>query len=441
MPRLCCHECGKCFEPYPIKTVCPSCSGFLLPMEQSPLSPRKGKGVWRFSKNLASTPPEGRRISLGEGDTPLIPVSSLAPGKIRLYVKDESRNPTGTFIDRGAATLVTAASCQGYRKIVAASLGGDLAVSLGAYARRAGLGFRALLPRSIDLAKAYQILVYADRVDYVDTYEEVLRRLSRLHPEATALPVSSSNPYLLDGYKTLYYEIYLELGNHPDVVVVPMGDGALLTALWLAARDLGGKPRFIGVRGCADTPLLKDIAPPKPLMISVVRDVLEETGGFMTEVCEEELLETIRIAARSIGLLLEPVGVDALAAARRLGADLGGGRVVAIATGGPLRDSAVLRRLVGRIQGVSGLGPTKTRILEIIVARGPIHPYEVWRILQDAYKVRIGLKTLYQHVKELEAQGYIVPAGRSVVKGRVRVLYRATDKAFSNLGWEDGRES
>ena len=433
MPKLCCHGCGECFDPYPLKSRCPSCMGFLLPVAES-LHVGEGRGVWRFSGSLASTPPRSRAVSLGEGGTPLIKAERLAGelGLQQLYVKDESRNPTGTFIDRGAATLVTAAVGQGYRRIAVASLGGDLAVSLGAYARHAGLGIRVILPRNIDLSKAYQAQVYADRVDYVDGYPEALRRLSKLGSEVV-LPVDSSNPYLLDGYKTLYYEVYLELGRHPDAVVVPMGDGALLASLWQASRDLGGRPVFIGVRGCTDTPLLKDIASPRPLMSEIIDHVIRDSKGMVTEVCEDELLEAIRMVARSEGLLPDPIGVAAIAAAKRLRDMLSDMLVLAVATGGPLRDSAVLRMLAGRPE-LSSLGPTKLRILEIIVSRGPIHPYEVWRILKDNYRVRINLRTVYQHIGELAAKGYVKPAGRVMMDGRVRKLYEATGKGVGTIG-------
>ena len=146
------------------------------------------------------------------------------------------------------------------------------------------------------------------------------------------------------------------------------------------------------------------------------------------EVCEEELLETIRLVARSEGLLLEPVGVAALAAAKRLGERLGG-VVVAVATGGPLRDTAVLRMLVGKAPLRNALGATKQRILEIIASRGPIHPYEVWMVLRNAYGVRISLRTLYQHVWELEEKGYVRRVGRKMVNGRKRILYEASREA------------
>jgi len=434
MAKLCCSRCGRCWEPYPIKTRCTECGGFLLPVSEEGLRIGRGKGVWRFSGSLASTPPKAEALTLGEGDTPLIKASRLASriGLRELFVKDESRNPTGTFIDRGAATLVSAAGSQGYRRLVVASLG-DLAVSLGAYANRAGISVRSIVPRSTDLVRAYQALIYSDRVDLVESYTEALSRLSKISMGAS-LPVDSSNPYLLDGYKTIYYEIYIELGGHPDVLVVPMGDGALLTALWRAARDLGGSPLFIGVRGCADSPLLKDIAPAKPLMRELVEEILVETGGYVTEVCEDELLETIRLVARSEGLLLEPVGVAALATATRLGENFRDKLIVAVATGGPLRDSAVLRMAAGKPLVEEALGPTKQRILEIVVSRGPIHSYGVWRVLRESYRVDISLRTLYQHMRELEEKGYIRRAGRRNVNGRIRVLYEASEKGLEAAG-------
>jgi threonine synthase len=161
-------ECGKCGErraAVPLATLCETCGKPLLvryeldALDGSMLKDAWGRrhcdqGMWRF-RELMPIGPDEDPVTLGEGATPLLPLSESVGGLdgIKAYVKDEGRNPTGSFKDRGLSAAVTRASHEGATAFVIPSAG-NAGVSLAAYASRAGLPARVYLPADTPAAVA-----------------------------------------------------------------------------------------------------------------------------------------------------------------------------------------------------------------------------------------------------------------------------------------------
>jgi len=440
-----CLECNEEFKPLLIMnneliTSCPKCGSVLIPTiywEGKPLFTfKKGLyGIWALSDVLVSNYKD--LITLHEGLTPVLLANELGNylGIKSLIIKDESRNPTGTFIDRGVVTAVATAKQLGIKYVASASLG-DLGVSVSTYARRFGLKSLIVMPDSVSPIKAYQSIALADKVKFVSNYEEALSKVLK----SRYFPIIPTNPYLLDGYRTLYYEIVInELLNKsvsPSIIIVPVGDGALVTTIWNCIKELGNSATIYAVKASSRTPLLRDIYVEKPLLGNVVNEIIKEVGGKVIEVSESEVIKAIRYLVKFEGILTDPVGASTIAALTKLvsnGTVTSSDRVLAVMTSGGLSDVAILRSVCGHeAENVLGIniGFTKLKILELIAIKGALHPYAIWKELRNKYGIKVSLRVLYQHVSELERNGLIRRVGEVRVDGRVRKLYEVTNKGL-----------
>jgi len=390
--------------------------------------------VWVWSDSLATGVFE-KRVSLYEGMTPLIRAHNLERilGAKEVLLKDESRNPTGTFIDRGAATVVTAALNLNVMRLVTASLG-DLGISVATYARRAGIRCKVLIPATAPPVKTYQTLALADSVEFVEDYERAVHKAERYGSKAGSMPVTARNPYLIDGYRTLALELLNEVREGDAVVLVPVGDGALAWATCQILSKFTHGVRVIGVRASSTSPLLKDVAVRKPLLMDLLRDALASTGGFILEVSENDVIDAAKTLAGAEGLLIEPTGVTAVAALLKYSGEFSSpSKVVAVITGGPARDPAVLS-IIAESKGlreVQRVGFTKMKILEVVAMQGPIHPYATWKILTSRYGLKISLRSIYQHFNELLSMGLVEVVESS--GERRRRLFKITEKGVEYI--------
>lgn len=246
-------ECGACGDRGKASlraTVCPRCGKPLLARYEAPggssepltttWSSRRG-GMWRFREILPLRESE-RPVSLGEGDTPLLSLERLGDelGGLHLYAKDEGRNPTGSFKDRGLSTAVTRAALDGASGFVVPSAG-NAAAALAAYAARADLPARIYIPRDTPEGVARRCSHYGADVVRVDGLIDDCGRLAQEHSERTgAFNVSTlREPYRLEGKKTMMLEIVEALGwTAPDAIVYPTGGGTGLIGSWKALGEL-----------------------------------------------------------------------------------------------------------------------------------------------------------------------------------------------------------
>jgi threonine synthase len=307
--------------------VCPRCGEPLDAVSEPVVSNRHG--VWKY---LAGRDP----VTLKEGATPLYDCG-------RFWVKFEGANPTGSFKDRGMTVAITDARDRGARVVACASTG-NTAASMAAYAARAGMEAIVMVPAGkIASGKLAQAVAHGARVIQVEgNFDQALAELRRRREGFELL--NSLNPARIEGQKTLAFEICDELGDAPDAVVLPVGNGGNIRAIWKGFKQYGKRPRMIAVqaegsawlvKGPLDNPqtVASAIRIGKPVNGRFARQAIEESAGEVIVVSDEEILAAQRRLASEFGIFVEPASAAPIAALPRID-----GRVVCIATGHGLKD-------------------------------------------------------------------------------------------------------
>ncbi|KSV66841.1 hypothetical protein N183_32815 [Sinorhizobium sp. Sb3] len=216
----------------------------------------------------ALLPPLDPKAALGVGGTPLVDISSMAPSSLRerrVYLKDESRNPTWSHKDRLNACTTSAALAVGASTIIVAS-SGNHGVSAAAHAARAGLKCIVFTMPEISPVFRDMLLGYGAYPVYVPAegrwpLMRSLMEIGGVHPVSNLTPVHTGHPWGPEGYKTISFEIFAELGEEPGAVVVPTGYGEMLFGIHKGFRELRhlGKisrlPKLVAVEPAARGPL------------------------------------------------------------------------------------------------------------------------------------------------------------------------------------------
>ena len=278
LSHLECARCARRDEPDRPRTVCPACGGPLYARYNLARPDLRGlpwdfggrsTDIWRYSELLPVRSPR-HRIGLGEGMTPLISAPRLARalGFDDLLIKDEGRNPTGSFKARGMAVAIARAVELGVRAFTAPSAG-NAGLALAAYAARHGV--RALVAFPVDIPGIFvrQCRAYGAEVITAGATIREAGAALRAHIEEKsvwrdAFDVSTlREPYRLEGKKTMGYEIAEQMnGALPDAIVYPTGGGTGLIGIWKAFEEMAAlgwinpttaRPRMIAVqmKGCA----------------------------------------------------------------------------------------------------------------------------------------------------------------------------------------------
>ncbi len=301
-------------------------------------------------------------VSLNEGNTPLIQADRLAEqiapgGGLRLFLKYEALNPTGSFKDRGMTVAVSQARQEGAETIICASTG-NTAASAAAYAARAGLRCLVLVPEGkIALGKLAACLAYGAEVIAVegsfDAALELVREIVARHPIAL---VNSVNPWRLQGQKTAAFEICDQLGGRaPDWHCLPVGNAGNITAYWMGYQEYGqGLPRLLGGQAAGAAPLVRGEVIRQPETIATAIRIgnparwhealraLDESGGLITAVSDAEILQSWKWLASLEGLFVEPASATGVAVLRQQiqqgELDPQGQTVVCVLTGHGLKD-------------------------------------------------------------------------------------------------------
>jgi len=305
------------------------------------------RSLWRYFE-LLPIEDKDNIVSLEEGFTPLRRCERLGEtlGLRRLYVKDDTVNPTYSFKDRPASVGVSKALEFGFDKVGCPSTG-NLAASTAAYAAKAGIGCYILVPNDIERAKISQALAYGAKVIAVrGTYDDA----NRLAVEAAdALDIAFLNvnirSYYTEGSKTLAFEVCEQLGwVAPDWALIPMASGALFCAFWRGLKELQrlgliaeATTRLVGVQpeGCA--PIVRafktggDIVPlerPDTIVSSLaigspasgygVLRAIKECGGAAESVTDDEVLRAEGLLASTEGVFSGPASATTVAALKRL---------------------------------------------------------------------------------------------------------------------------
>src|SRR6188768_1558910 len=178
-------------------------------------------------------------VTLHEGNTPLVPapVLSMRTGA-DVYLKVEGANPTGSFKDRGMTLAVSKAVEDGAKAVICASTGNTSAAA-AAYAARASLTCVVLLPAGmIAFGKLVQAFMYGAKVVAIEgNFDDALRLVREIGETEPIAIVNSINPYRLQGQKTASFEIIEELGDAPDIHVLPVGNAGNISAYWMGYTE------------------------------------------------------------------------------------------------------------------------------------------------------------------------------------------------------------
>ncbi|GAA1008804.1 threonine synthase [Nocardiopsis tropica] len=342
---LSCRECGRRYELTP-KFACEFCFGPLevayefgdvtrADIESGPNS------IWRYRSLLPVPDNVAELPNMAPGLTPLVKADRLAAelGIDSLYVKDDSGNPTHSFKDRVVAIAVEAARTFGFTTLSCSSTG-NLAGAVGAAAARAGFDSCVFIPAGLEEAKVVMAAVYGGKVVAIDgNYDDVNRFCSELigDPAGEGWGFVNVNlrPYYGEGSKTLAYEIAEQLGwQLPEQIVVPIASGSQLTKIDKGFRELvelglvEDRPyRIFGAQATGCSPVAQAwekgidvIQPVKPDTIAkslaignpadgpYVLDIAQRTGGSVEHVGDDEIVDAIKLLARTEGVFAETAG-------------------------------------------------------------------------------------------------------------------------------------
>jgi len=291
--------------------------------------------------------PGAKVITLVEGDTALIRLENIERkvGRgIELYAKFEGQNPTGSFKDRGMTMAVTQAVAEGSEAIICASTG-NTSASAAAYAARAGIRAFVLIPEGkIALGKLAQAMIEGAVVIQIKgNFDDGMRIVKETASAAPVTIVNSINPYRLQGQKTAAFEIIDALGRVPDIHGIPVGNAGNISAYWVGYSEYAGvspatascsfctdschyplaakvdrRPRMFGYQAAGAAPFVLGRMVDNPETVATAIRIgrpqswdlawaaVNESGGAVASLTDEEILQAQRLLAESEGVFCEP---------------------------------------------------------------------------------------------------------------------------------------
>ncbi|MFQ6124373.1 MAG: threonine synthase [Candidatus Heimdallarchaeota archaeon] len=313
-------------------------------------------------------------ISLYEGGTPLLEAKNLMKHLDfpQILLKDETRNPTSSFKDRGTSIGVTRALELGVRGVGTVSTG-NMAASVAAYAAKAKLPCVILIPQNTSVQKIAQTVICGVNVVAVACpYSKMYDISLQIGHEIGILFINSDSPWRIEGQKTIAYEICDQLGwQTPDHLIVPVSSGGNISAIFKGFMELNEigfinhMPHIIGVQAKGNNPIVKAyfagknkveeylnpstiahaIINPNPPSGNRVLKLLKRFRGSMFSVSDDEILDAQRLLATKEGIFAEPAGATPLAALKCLlekETITKNDKVVCVITGHGLKDINVM---------------------------------------------------------------------------------------------------
>jgi threonine synthase len=290
--------------------------------------------ISRYREYLPVTA-ESPVVSLNEGSTPLIyspKLSQLVGRGAEVYVKYEGLNPTGSFKDRGMTMAISKAVERGAKAVICASTGNTSAAA-AAYAARANLSCAVLLPAGkIAAGKLLQAFIYGAKVVAIrGNFDDALRLVRELGADGRFEIVNSINPFRIEGQKTASFEIIEELGDAPDIHILPVGNAGNITAYWQGYREFRGLgkatrlPRMTGFQASGSAPIFFGHPVDKPETIATAIRIgnpaswsgastaVKDSGGCIDIVTDAQILEAQCWLAAEEGIFVEPASAASVA--------------------------------------------------------------------------------------------------------------------------------
>ncbi|HYJ86905.1 MAG TPA: threonine synthase [Pyrinomonadaceae bacterium] len=336
-----CRECGKpLLVRYDLETAARS-------LTKQSLASRRAD-LWRY-REVLPVDDDRNIISLAEGWTPLLSAANLGKlvGIDKLYIKDESQNPTQSFKARGMSAAVSMAKELGAQKLAVPSAG-NAAGALAAYAARAGLECFIFMPRDTPRANVIECEQTGAHVTLMDgLITDCGAEVARRREAEGWFDVSTlKEPYRVEGKKTLGYELAEQLDwTLPDVIVYPTGGGTGLIGMWKAFDEMeqmgwiGSKrPRMVTVQASGCAPIVRafeegkrfadeypnastvasGLRVPRAIGDFLILDAIRDSGGTAIAVTDDELIEATREIGTAEGIFCAPEGAACLPALRKM---------------------------------------------------------------------------------------------------------------------------
>ena len=351
--ELICRECGSTQELGP-HYVCTECFGPLEIVYDFPVVTREQieagpANIWRYKALLPVPDDIETSPNLEPGFTRLLEAKNLAAelGLTKLWVKDDSTNPTNSFKDRVVACALSAAVELG-SKVFACPSTGNLANAVAAAGARAGIKTVVFIPDNLETPKKINSAIYTENLVAVDgNYDDVNKLASEIAGEEEGWAFVNVNvrPFYSEGSKTLGYEIAEQLGwRLPDQVVIPVASGSQLTKVHKAFRELvklglveDKQVRIFGAQATGCSPVSEAfsegwdaIRPTKPNTIAkslaignpadgiYVLDICRETGGAIADIGDDDIRAGIVLLARTEGIFTETAGGTTIGVLKKL---------------------------------------------------------------------------------------------------------------------------
>ncbi len=347
------YKCIKCLKVYPFNKEILTCKyhrpyyGYLtLIYDYKNIKfSKSSKTSWKKYEDLL--PVDKFAIHFGEQKTPLVRLEKFGKkyGFTEIYVKDESKNPTGSFKDKESFCAINKALEWNIKEIFVVS-SGNAAVSTSAYAQKAGIKCFCLVPKSLSVGKRLLIGLYGGVIKEVrGNYEQIYRKaIDTSYPGWNCTP--GINPIKEEGIKIIGFEIWEDL-QVPDVIVVPCGNGTLLFGIYKAFKELmfmgltDKLPKMVGVQIKNASPLKialeqhKDFVELSSIPDSIaegiiaqesysspkVMNALADTNGEIIEVEEKEVTDALKEIIKVESLIPEPTSAVVFASLKKLSVD------------------------------------------------------------------------------------------------------------------------
>jgi threonine synthase len=352
LTHLECPECGRKFNADQVQRFCEKClspllSRYDLDRVTSSVTceqiASRGRGLWRWAEVLPVRQ-EIFRLTLGEGDTPLLTVPHVGKrlGLKNLYIKEEASNPSGSFKARGLSVAVGRALELGFKEFVIPSAG-NAGGALAFYAARGHAGAHIFMPKDSPRANQKEVMAAGADLNLVDgLINDAAENAAKAAREHGWFDMSTfKEPYRVEGKKTMGLEL-AESFNWilPEVIIYPTGGGTGLVGMWKAFTELeemgwvdARRPRMVTVQaeGCAPIvrafssgatrteswqnakTLAAGLRVPNTFADRLVLNVLRESGGTALSVSDMEILEAQQMLAQGEGILAAPEGAASLA--------------------------------------------------------------------------------------------------------------------------------
>lgn len=348
-----CNHCNSALSHDIRRGLCPNCKQahitFKYDKKWQPVSHERS--MWKY-RNFLPIVDEQNIVTLGEGITPLL------QGKLsfhpRVYLKDESRNPTGSMKDRALSVAYSKAKELNISRSILVSAGGA-GIAASAYAARAGIKNTVVIPVGVNEDRKLTMQIYgSELIEIEGNIEDCAKLVEQLVQKEGIYQTTTNkrdNPYTSEGPKTIMYELFEQMDELPDFIFIPIGGAGTLCGIWRAIGDLKQMglidkiPRLIGIqnkkfnglelglqRGYTTDEQLHELDLEIDSSLATVTasikhsyvpdgvealEAIRQSNGDVITVSDEEAMEGQKMISLANGLFVEPSSATTVVALKK----------------------------------------------------------------------------------------------------------------------------